>query len=265
MTNQKNILPWLDLIALFAWGILLVKYYFSGQLKLLIHPNYFWLVLITGIVLLIVTVYKAWQLWQQKNNPTLETVGEISLQHINLFPPGWGSSMLLVTAILAISIGPTVLVSQTAIQRGLSASLPLTRNQPESFRTRTLPEDRSIIDWVRTLNAYPEPDAYTGQKAKVTGFVVHLPNLPNNYLLICRFIITCCAVDAYPVGIPVKLEGSRDLYPPDTWLKIEGQMITETLSIDETKIEATTTNQRKLVLAANSLQQIPTPTDPYGY
>lgn len=265
MTNKQNILPWLDVIALLAWGIILVKYFFSGQLKLLIHPNYFWLVLITGMILLVVTAYKAWQLWQQKQKPNLEAVGETSLQHINLFPPGWASSMLLVTAILAISIGPAVLASQTAIQRGLSASLPLTRNQPESFRTSTLPEDRSIIDWVRTLNAYPEPDAYTGQKAKVSGFVVRLSDLPDNYFLICRFIITCCAVDAYPVGIPVKFEGSPDLYPPDTWLEVEGKMITETLSIDETQTGATTANKRQLVLAANSLKQIPTPADPYGY
>jgi uncharacterized membrane protein YcgQ (UPF0703/DUF1980 family) len=102
MTNKQNILPWLDVIALLAWGIILVKYYFSGQLKLLIHPNYFWLVLITGMILLLVTAYKAWQLWQQKQKPNLEVVGETSSQHINLFPPGWASSMLLVTAILAI-------------------------------------------------------------------------------------------------------------------------------------------------------------------
>jgi uncharacterized repeat protein (TIGR03943 family) len=122
-----------------------------------------------------------------------------------------------------------------------------------------------LIDWIRTLNAYPEPDAYAGPKAKVTGFVVHLPHLPENYLLISRFIITCCAVDAYPVGIPVKLESSRNAYPPDTWLEIEGEMMVETLPLDEQTLTETSSEKRQLILAAKSLQQIPTPADPYSY
>ncbi len=47
-------------------------------------------------------------------------------------------------------------------------------------------------------------------------FVVQLPQLLDNYLLISRFILTCCAVDAYPVGLPVKLSGSRGQYYYDS-------------------------------------------------
>jgi uncharacterized repeat protein (TIGR03943 family) len=152
-----------------------------------------------------------------------------------------------------------------ALQRGVSESLPLTQNAPQTFRGNFKPEDRSLIDWVRTLNAYPEPDAYSGQKAKITGFVVHLPHLPPNYLLLSRFILTCCAVDAYPVGIPVKLIGDRVAYPPDTWLAIEGEMIAETIALDSSTSGNTPTPKRHLVLQAESVRTIPTPADPYGY
>jgi uncharacterized repeat protein (TIGR03943 family) len=122
-----------------------------------------------------------------------------------------------------------------------------------------------LIEWVRTLNVYPEPDAYNGQKAKITGFVVHLPGLPDNYLYLSRFILTCCAVDAYPVGIPIKLPQPRSNYPPDTWLEIEGEMITEILpSININKSENETT-KRQLVLNASALKPIPTPKNPYEY
>jgi uncharacterized repeat protein (TIGR03943 family) len=231
----------------------------------LIHPNYFWLVLLTSMALLILGILKVIQIvadWrkQEANSEARETV-----QHITLFPPGIGSGVLVVTALAGFLVGPTVLTSQVALQRGVTESLPITRSQPQSFRTTTKPEERSLTDWIRTLNAYPEPDAYAGQKAKVTGFVVHLPHLPENYLLISRFIITCCAVDAYPVGIPVKLESSRNAYPPDTWLEIEGEMMAETLPLDEQTMKETSSEKRQLILAAKSLKQIPTPADPYSY
>ncbi len=73
-------------------------------------------------------------------------------------------------------------------------------------------------------------------------------------MLISRFIITCCAADAYPVSLPVKLSQNRDAYKPDTWLEIEGQMTTETL-----------VDKRQLVIEAKSLKEIPGFKNPYDY
>ncbi len=258
----KLLLPGLDILAILSWGILLFKYWVTGQLKLLIHPNYNLLVFGTGILLILLGGVKTW-LWvktlRQKGNN-----GE-TVQHISIFPPGWGSSLLIISAIAGLLIPPTIFDSQVALQRGISESLPITQTETQSFTLNIKPEERSLIDWIRTLNAYPEPDAYQGQKANVTGFVVHSPLLPDNYILLSRFIITCCAVDAYPVGFPVKVERDRSNYPPDTWLQIEGEMMTETLAIDTQTMQQTPTQKRQLVLSANSITTIPTPDDPYGY
>lgn len=261
--NFKFLLPGLDVLALLGWGALLLKYWLTGQLRLLIHPNYFWLVFVTGIILLALGGYKGWlflrSLTKRSDNEP-ETV-----QHMTLFPPGWGSGLLVISALAGLLISPGVLNSQVALQRGISEALPITREQPQAFRATVKPEERTLIDWVRTLNVYPEPDAYTGQKVNVQGFVVHLPQLPDNYLLLTRFILTCCAVDAYPVGLPVKLESSRNQYPPDTWLEVQGQMITETLMVNSQTLQATDTGKRQLVIKAQSIKKIPTPADPYGY
>jgi uncharacterized membrane protein YcgQ (UPF0703/DUF1980 family) len=56
-----------------------------------------------------------------------------------------------------------------------------------------------------TFPVYPEPSAYVGQKAKVLGFVVHPPDLSEQYFIITRFVIGHCALDAYPVGLLVQL------------------------------------------------------------
>lgn len=261
---KKNLIqPILDILAIIGWGSLLIRYWMSGKLQLLIHPNYFWLVFLTGFGLISLGILKIWLLIQDYRGKSAKSSSD--LQHITVLPTNWGSGLLLLTAIIGLVIQPTPLTSQMALQRGISETLPLTQRQTQSFRATTNPEQRSLIDWIRTLNAYPEPDAYTGQKVKVSGFVVHLPHLSENYLLISRFILTCCAVDAYPVGLPVKLDQPRQAYPPDTWLEIEGEMITETLPLEMQTLKETPTNKRQLVILAKSIKTIPTPSDPYGY
>jgi uncharacterized repeat protein (TIGR03943 family) len=263
-SKAKYYSPWLDALAILAWGALLLKYSLTGQLKLLIHPNYFWLVFVTGIILLSLGIIKANQILKSKSN-SREIKSTKAIEHITLFPPGWSSTLLVTTAVLGFLIHPTILNSEAALHRGVTESLPLVRSQPQSFRTNTNPENRSLLDWIRTVSAYPEPDAYTGQTAKVTGFVIHLPSLPDNYLLVSRFVVTCCAVDAYPVGIPVKLNTSRAAYPPDTWIEVEGKMTTETLAIDRANLTPNSHQQRQLVLNSTSIKKIPTPSDPYAY
>ncbi len=255
----QNLLPWLDGMAILAWGILLLKYSLSSQLQLLIHPHYFWLVYVTGVVLLLLGGVKIGQLVGAKG----KRVSHLQEKHLTLFPPGYSSGLLVGTAILGLVMTPSVLKSETALQRGIRESLPLTRAQPQAFGSTSNPEERSLIDWIRTLNAYPEPDAYIGEPVKVKGFVVHLPQLPDNYILVARFVITCCAVDAYPVGLPVKLKAqeSRSTYPPDTWIEVEGEMISETLP-DYMKESA---NKRQLVIDSRTITQIETPSDPYHY
>ncbi|MBE9192817.1 TIGR03943 family protein [Gloeocapsopsis crepidinum LEGE 06123] len=239
---------WLDVLAIGAWGILMLRYWLTGKLNLLIHPDYFWLVISGGIGLIIIAASKAWELLRRRRNSGTAT------QHVTLFPPGISSSLLLVTAIIGMTFTPRVFASQTALDRGVTDSLGATRAQPQAFRSARNPEERSLLDWVRTLNVYPEPDAYTGQSAKVQGFVIHPPELPPEYILISRFVITCCAADAYPVGLPVKLSSSRQAYPPDTWLEIEGTMMTDTLA-----------GKRQLTIQATSLTQIAEPENPYEY
>lgn len=252
----SNWIPWLDGIALLFWGILLLKYTFTGEYLLLIHPNYYGLVLGSGIVLTILGILQIKVNLSQKTNSSRE--------HLALFPPGLSSSVLILVAIAGLIIPPRILNSQTALKRGVS-ELPLTNVQPEAFRTPTKPEERSLIEWIRTINAYPEPDAYQGQPAKVTGFVLHLEELPANYLMLSRFVITCCAVDAYPIGIPVKLETSRQAYEVDSWLEVTGVMTTEMIPTKDRVDSAMITNQRSVVLKAESIQSIPTPRDPYNY
>ena len=250
-----KLIPWLETLAILTWATLCLKYAITGQYKLLIHPNYFPLMFASSICLLILGIFRGLSLIKYPKRPRA--------QHLALFPPGFGSILLLSVAIAGWLIPPNVLSSTTALQRGVTDTLPATHTQPQAFVTNTKPEERSLIDWVRTLNAYPEPDAYQGQPVNITGFVIDLPELPDDYFLLARFIITCCAIDASPIGIPVQITNIQEKYAPDTWLEVQGQMTTATLAIRDRSDQIR--EKRQLVVSATSIKSIPTPADPYGY
>ncbi|HEY9642444.1 MAG TPA: TIGR03943 family protein, partial [Coleofasciculaceae cyanobacterium] len=196
-------------------------------------------------------------IWRSQNRRTSAKTAKTAIapQHFSLFPPGWGSALLLAVALLGLQFTPQPFSSQVALDRGVTDTLTMTRSQPQAFRGTSNPEKRSLVEWIRTLNVYPEPDAYTGQKVNLSGFVIHPPEMSKEYLAIARFIITCCAADAYPVGLPVKLPGGdRAAFPPDKWFQVEGSMATETLN-----------GKRQLVIQATNLKEIPEPASPYDY
>jgi uncharacterized repeat protein (TIGR03943 family) len=84
--------------------------------------------------------------------------------------------------------------------------------------------------------------------------VIHPPNVGEQYIFLARFVLSCCAADAYPVGLPVEIASSRQQYPPDTWLEIEGQMTTQSV-----------TEKRQLTIKATAIKKIPQPKNPYSY
>jgi uncharacterized repeat protein (TIGR03943 family) len=237
---------WLDLTAVTAWGILLLKYAIDGTLYILVHPSYYLLVTVTGGCLLLIGIVQSWRLYRGKIANSQEL-------HRSLLPQGITTMLLLGTAIAGLIITPKLFTSHAAIQRGVSsASVTVTRSQTQAFRTNVKPESKTLVDWVRTLNNYPEPDAYLGQKVNINGFVFYPKDLPANYLMLSRFVITCCAADAYPVALPVKFTGTRQTYPQDSWLQVKGKAIVETFG-----------GSRQLVIEANELKPIAAPKNPY--
>jgi uncharacterized repeat protein (TIGR03943 family) len=248
-------IAWIDISAIAAWGVLLLEYWINQKLGLLIHPAYDPLSVMAGVMLLTIAAYRTWTLIQQNRSGQPLPTALPTMQHLSLLPNGVGSFLLLIVALLAIVITPQPFNSQTAIQRGVGDIITNTQVKPQAFRGNHKSEDRSLIDWMRTLQVSPEPDNYAGQKAKIKGFVVYPDNFPKEYFRLTRFIVTCCAADAYPVSLPVKLtNGDRTQYKPDSWFEVEGQIVVETIG-----------NQRQIVVQASQIKAIPQPIRPYDY
>ena len=246
---MKRTFPWpiaLDALALLLWGLMILRYWWTGRLAVLLHPDYHWLAIGAGWLLLLMAVWRgAALLWSPKS---------LNTPHIALLPRRWSLAVLLAVAAFGIIYIPRPFTSDTALARGIADPVALTRSQPQRFARNTPPEERSLIDWIRLLNVYPEPDAYTDEPGNITGFVIHPPNWPEDYLMAARFVLTCCAADAYPVGLPVQLLGDRTEFAPDSWVNITGTMMT-----------ATVDGQRRLVIEPEEVLPVPEPKNPYEF
>ncbi len=248
----RSLQPWLDVLAIGLLGLLLLHYWASGKLNLLIHPNYHLLTLAAAVLLLGLAGWQAWEVWLRRNSVRSAP----AVAHMGLLPTGWGSWILVGVAMLGFLVTPRAFASQTALQRGVSDMSITTQVKPQSFKGTTKPQERSLLEWIRTLQLYPEPDAYAGQAVKIQGFAVHPTQLPNQYFLLTRFTITCCAADAYPVSLPIKLrQGDRQSYKVDQWFEVEGVIISETLG----------KGNRQVVVDATSIRPINQPANPYSY
>ena len=77
----------------------------------------------------------------------------------------------------------------------------------------------SVKDWAILLNS-GDPTALIGKPASLTGFVIDTKD--PDVFFVARYLISCCAVDAQPVGVPVYERGWAARYPVGTWVDTTG-------------------------------------------
>ncbi|MFS8970404.1 TIGR03943 family putative permease subunit [Synechococcus sp. 'PEA 65AY6A-5F PE A'] len=220
-------------------GSLLIVYRWRGTLLLLINPAYVNVALLAGLCLLGLGIGR----WRGAKVAPSES-------HVSLLGSRLGAALLILTALLGFWVEPRPLSSQTALNRGVSPYLGASRSQPQAFRPKIDPRQRTLLDWVRTLDVYPDPYTYEGQPVQVQGFVV--PDEQPDHFVIARFLVSCCAADAYPVGLPVRWPRSEEL-APDSWLRLEGRMAVEQRD-----------GQPQLVILADQVEPILVPANPYA-
>ncbi|NJL98170.1 MAG: TIGR03943 family protein [Synechococcaceae cyanobacterium SM2_3_2] len=247
-----------EALALALVGGMLLRFRIRQELTLLIHENYLWLATLSGCLLLGLGGIQLIRILGGRS---------ISIQsHQSLLPPRVGAGILLVAALLGFIVVPRPLSSQTALNRGVEQNLSLARESPEAFQPRVDPGSRGLIDWIRTLDVYPDPGNYIGQKVNVDGFVIPYDDLvaanpegsrqgesSEGMFWLARFLISCCAADAYPVGLPVIWPQATSL-EADQWLAVTGTMI-----LDERG------GSRRLAIRADSVTPIEPPINPYAY
>lgn len=231
-------------IIMVMYGGYLLMIFFSGKVQLLIHQDYTSLPLVSGFFLLLLGIVgfiiNVTKKPSKDREPSRQSLLELLL--------------LAVIVIGAFIIPPAPLSTSTALIRkgGLNDDAGLSRRTEQVARFIINTENRHLIEWVNLFSQYPDPSQYEGQKAKLSGFVLLDEDLPEGYFMISRFVLSCCAADARPVGIPVRSDIADELRN-DQWIELKGTFITDTLDGEQVP-----------VVQMSEYQEIEVPENPYA-
>jgi uncharacterized repeat protein (TIGR03943 family) len=217
-----------------AYGGYLLYVYWSGALYFYIHPLYAIPTLASGLVLLaLAAVVPGGR--PPGSRPGTATIG-----------------LFAVPLLLGVLVPPQPLGFSAAAQRGVELTPIGGVESGPSVSLGLRPEAYTIKEWIKAFQADPEPSRHAGKPARVTGFVYRSAELPADWFLVARFVVKCCAVDAQPIGLPVRAAGPL---PGDgRWVSVEGAWEV-----------AETTGSRKAVIAATRITPVARPDQPYLY
>ena len=134
----------------------------------------------------------------------------------------WRSlSLVGAVVVIAVVLPPTTLSSYTAENRsfGTVATSPAADAIDIDSTTAGF-ENLTVRDWASLLIQTQDPTFFRGKPFSALGTVTESGN-PDVFLL-TRFVVTCCAVDAQPVNVPVYFPGWQDEFALDTWVTVDG-------------------------------------------
>ncbi len=209
----------------------------SGALYFYIHPAYVVPAVATGLVLLALAAIAA-----RATRPPAD--------HAPI--PGVWLGLVTLPLALGFLLPPQPLSPLTAAQRGVDVASLGGGEARGEFRLGARPESYTIKDWVKAFQADPEPGRHAGKPVRVTGFVHREDRLPPDWFLVARFVVKCCAVDAQPVGLPVR--GTGPPPAPGAWVALEG--VWAVADVD---------GQRRAVITATRVAPTARPDQPYLY
>jgi putative membrane protein len=216
----------------------------TGQLVLYIHPRYVvFTMIMAGLALVI----------------GLATL-TVRASHDHEEPPRYrwlsvtGLALAAVVAIVLVVVPPATLTSSTAIQRDInSTGVGAGAQTIDTAGPANASSHFSVLDWASLLSQTNDPAFYADRAADVTGFITASPDDPANVFYVSRFIITCCAVDAQPVGVPVYQPNWQDTLAADDWVRVTGDFASN----------PSTKSADPIALVPTGVTETETPDDPY--
>jgi uncharacterized repeat protein (TIGR03943 family) len=221
---------------LMVWGIVLTYFYLSGRIASYLHPAFHIYTVVSGGVLLALSL----ALLLTMNGDS----SEHGLSRVGIFP------LLLLTAPLlaATKISPSNFGATAVLNRGMVHNIadlpgfspPMDAGLPNadgsvaegtmmdpSLYLKKNADGYIMAEAVDLLYAAGEPtmrEDFENKEVEVNGqFLPALTGNPNgDRFNLTRLFVMCCAADARPVAISVQSTPATDL-PKMTWVKVRGK------------------------------------------
>ena len=259
---------------------LVVTLYFAvtGKLILFIHPRY---VVFTVVMAIIGLILVAAAITQRVRNPRSAKHGQDDDHEHEHEPPPRRTlrgiivpalaSAIAITAALALLLLPAATLSEaTAQQRAVNAvpfaggpfaavGTPAASSTSFDAATGTASAATfarfTVQEWSALLRQNIDLSFYSGKPVDVTGFIRADPGDPANAFYPSRFVISCCAVDAQPLGVPVSLPNWKSQFAAGQWLAVTGGF----------GANPSSSSTESIVLLPKTVNRVSEPAEPYLY
>jgi uncharacterized repeat protein (TIGR03943 family) len=224
----------------------------TGRLTLYVHPRYTLLTVITAVLTLLVLILTAATAISPAvdEDPDHDHVIRRSAFGRLLI---WCNGVVLICAALALLVIPPATLSSTARQ---NRELVTSGRALDSAKARALvgadPATFSVKDWAALLSQGGS-EAVLGKRVDLSGYV--LDRGEEDVFFVARLAVSCCAVDAQPIGVPVHRSGWRNEIEPGAWITIQGTFV-KNPSPD---------SQESVAIGVGSLAKINEPDQPYVF
>src|ERR671912_2090210 len=255
--------------AILLFNVYTLSLYYNQQLTLYIHPRYIlFTVALNAVSLMACGVGFLLAAWRMGTAPSRSGTTVASLGSASSVP--WRPSFTVLAAglmlIAAYALPARTLSSDTADQR--SANFNSIQAQPSgsgagsgagggagSDTLALFGADTSrltVADWALAFNLRSTPESYVGKEVDVVGFVFHPKGTPEDIFYVSRFSVTCCAVDARPLGLPAYSPACRGGFGEDSWVRFTGNFA-----------ETEEDTAESVVVIPESIEPTEQPEDPY--
>lgn len=243
-SHRTLIGKWAGLFLALSCGVATIWLAATNQLGLYIHPRYIIFSVSFAVVLLIGA---AVALWQNQNTDKASLSGGRAIWLLFLY---CGAVFTL------ILLPPKVLTTASVTQRGMNSSGAAVSPSSidESLFGNNDYQQFSLRDWAALLGQTQDPSFFTGKTVDLVGFISPSERDENSFY-VSRFIISCCAVDAQPVGVPVYLPGWKEAYSENSWVRVKGEFMEQQYH----------SSRNPAIIKPAQIEQIEQPKDPYVY
>jgi uncharacterized repeat protein (TIGR03943 family) len=164
-----------------------------------------------------------------------------------------GSLAIAITAVIGLVIvPPATLSSAMAVDREMNAGAPVL-DDDELISIGSDFSSFTVKDWASMLSQISSPEFFDGATVDVVGFVTPDASDPENVYFVSRFIVTCCAVDASPVGVPVYEPSWRDGLAENDWVHVTGALVAN----------PSASHGPDVVVEPKTIEIVDEPSDPY--
>jgi uncharacterized repeat protein (TIGR03943 family) len=192
----------------------------TGRLTLYIHPRYTIFTVVIAVVAGVLVLAAVAVLSGQHGELDNEHSAPAARRGLAL---GWFRVMMLIVAAFALLVVPPGTLSSRMLQNRdvVSAGQQLDTADVSSLQGGD-PETFSLKDWAALLQQ-GGVESVLGEDVNVSGYV--LDQGEEDVFFVARLTVTCCAVDAQPIGLPVYRPNWKEELRPSSWIEVMGSFV----------------------------------------